>query len=232
MPGVGVEVGDGWVVGGGLLKYSMLFPSPTLLLAPDFWLLPGFAAGKNLRADIEAIAALAPFRHLVVPGGKSMAVAMTNCGPLGWTSSAQGYQYLPHDPVTLQPWPAMPPSFVQLARDAAAVALWPLFTPDACLVNRYAPGAGMGLHQDRDEQDLRAPIVSVSIGASCKFMLGGLQRSDAVQSVALHHGDVMVWGGQSRLVFHGVRPLPSSGSEFRYNLTFRQAGIGVAKVED
>jgi DNA oxidative demethylase len=209
-----------------LLKCGMLFTSPPLQLAPDFWLLTGFAAGRNLLADIQAIALHAPFRHLVVPSGKAISVAMTNCGPLGWTSSARGYQYLSHDPATLQPWPAMPPSFAQLASDAAAAVGWPHYAPDACLVNRYAPGAGMGLHQDRDELDLRAPIVSVSIGASCKFILGGLQRSDPVQSVALHDGDVMVWGGQSRLVFHGVRPMPASGTECRYNLTFRKAGTG------
>jgi DNA oxidative demethylase len=200
----------------------MLFASAPQEIAPDVWLLHGFASGKPLREGIAAIAAAAAFRHLVVPSGQPMAVAMTNCGPLGWTSSSQGYRYLPHDPDTLLPWPAMPEAFSALAHEAAASAGWPAFAPDACLVNRYAPGAGLGLHQDRDENDLRAPIVSVSIGASCKFILGGLQRSSPVQSFALHDGDVMVWGGRSRLVYHGVRPLPKdSGS--RYNLTFRKA---------
>jgi DNA oxidative demethylase len=100
---------------------------------------------------------------------------------------------------------------------------WPDYAPDACLINRYAPGAGLGLHQDRDELNLRQPIVSVSIGASCKFILGGLQRNSCVQSIALHDGDVMVWGGRSRLVFHGVRPLPARNHANRYNLTFRKA---------
>jgi DNA oxidative demethylase len=201
----------------------MLFASAPQELAPDVWLLHGFALGRSLREGIAAVSASAGFRHLVVPSGKPMAVAMTNCGPLGWTSSTRGYRYLPHDPDTQQPWPAMPEAFSALARKAAAAAGWPGFAPDACLVNRYAPGAGLGLHQDRDEHDLRAPIVSVSIGASCKFVLGGMQRNSPVQSIALHDGDVMVWGGRSRLVYHGVRPLPK-GSELRYNLTFRKAG--------
>ncbi len=201
----------------------MLFTSAPQELAPDVWLLHGFALGLPLREGISAVSAVAAFRHLVVPSGQPMAVAMTNCGPLGWTSSAQGYRYLPYDPDTQLPWPAMPGAFSALARKAAAAAGWPGFAPDACLVNRYASGAGLGLHQDRDEHDLRAPIVSVSIGASCKFILGGIKRSSPVQSIALHDGDVMVWGGASRLVYHGVRPLPKN-SALRYNLTFRNAG--------
>jgi DNA oxidative demethylase len=204
----------------------MLFPSAPQELAPDFWLLHGFALGRPLRAGIDAVASSAPFRYLTVPGGKQMAVAMTNCGPLGWTSSAQGYRYLAHDPDSGQPWPAMPAAFTALALEAAHAVGWPGYTPDACLVNRYAPGAGLGLHQDRDELDHSQPIVSVSIGASCKFVLGGMQRSSPVQSVALHDGDVMVWGGRSRLIFHGVRPLPMPATgqgATRYNLTFRKA---------
>jgi DNA oxidative demethylase len=207
----------------------MLFSSPPLQLQPDFWLLPGFALARDLRTGIEDVARSAPFRHLVVPSGKAMAVAMTNCGPLGWTSSPKGYEYLPHDPATMLLWPAMPQSFTQLAREAAAAAGWPEYLPDACLVNRYAPGAGLGLHQDRDELDLHAPIVSVSIGASCKFILGGLQRNSPTKSVDLHDGDVMVWGGRSRLVFHGVRPLPTGGIAMRFNLTFRKASSEPAK---
>jgi DNA oxidative demethylase len=199
-----------------------LFSSAPLQLAPDVWLLKGFAASKDLLTSIEAVASEAPFRHYAVPGGKSMSVAMTNCGRLGWVSSAQGYAYLPHDPDTLRAWPDMPEAFARLATDAARQAGWAEFEPDACLINRYAAGAGMGMHQDRDEQDLSAPIVSVSIGASCKFMLGGLRRSDAVKSIDLHDGDVMVWGGSARLVFHGVRPLQQD--QLRYNLTFRKAG--------
>jgi DNA oxidative demethylase len=200
----------------------MLFTSAPQELAPDVWLLHGFALGKPLREGIAAVSASAAFRHLVVPSGQPMAVAMTNCGPLGWTSSPHGYRYLPYDPDTLQAWPAMPEAFSTLAREAAATAGWPGYVPDACLVNRYAPGAGLGLHQDRDELDLCAPIVSVSIGASCKFILGGHQRNSPVQSIALHDGDVMVWGGRSRLIYHGVRRLRKP-SDYRYNLTFRKA---------
>ncbi len=202
----------------------MLFSTAPIELGPDIWLLSGLALGKPLREGIDAVAAAAAFRHLTVPSGHTMAVAMTNCGALGWHSSAQGYQYLPHDPETGLAWPAMPAAFAELAREAAAAAGWREFAPDACLINRYSGGAGMGLHQDKDERDLRAPIVSVSIGASCKFILGGLQRSSPTRSIALHDGDVMVWGGRSRLVYHGVRPLPKD-SALRYNLTFRQAGL-------
>ncbi len=200
----------------------MLFDSAPQELAPDLWLLHGFALGRPMHEGIATVSASAAFRHLIVPSGQPMAVAMTNCGPLGWTSSAQGYRYLPYDPDTQQPWPAIPEAFGTLASEAASAAGWPGYAPDACLVNRYAPGAGLGLHQDRDELDLRAPIVSVSIGASCKFMLGGMQRSSPVHSIALHDGDVMVWGGRSRLIYHGVRPLRKN-SDFRYNLTFRKA---------
>jgi DNA oxidative demethylase len=200
----------------------MLFASDPVELAPGFWHLHGYALGRPLREGIECVSSAAPFRHLVVPSGQPMAVAMTNCGALGWTSSPQGYQYLPYDPDSQQPWPAMPAAFIKLAREAAAAVGWAGFAPDACLVNRYAPGAGLGLHQDRDERNLGAPIVSVSIGASCKFIIGGLQRSDPTRSVTLHDGDVMVWGGASRLIFHGVRPLPAT-SDIRYNLTFRTA---------
>ena len=209
----------------GLFVYHacMLFASAPQELAPDVWLLHGFALGRPLREAIAGVSASAAFRHGLVPSGKPMAVAMTNCGPLGWISSPAGYRYLPYDPDTQQPWPAMPEAFSILAQQAADAAGWPGYLPDACLVNRYASGAGLGLHQDRDEHDLQAPIVSVSIGASCKFILGGMQRTSPVQSIALHDGDVMVWGGRSRLVFHGVRPLPKD-SGLRYNLTFRKAG--------
>ncbi len=176
-----------------------------------------------LTEQIQTIEAQAAFRHYSVPGGKKMAVAMTSCGAFGWVSDAQGYRYCPNDPLTQVAWPAMPPAFKQLARDAAKAAGWPSFEPDSCLINRYTSGAGMGLHQDKDEQDLKAPIVSVSIGATAKFMLGGQHRTDPVKTIDLHDGDVMVWGGAARLVFHGVRPLPKSQTALRYNLTFRKA---------
>jgi DNA oxidative demethylase len=199
----------------------MLFPSSPLQLATDVWLLQAYANSALLLAAIQAIEAQAAFRHYAVPGGKSMSVAMTSCGARGWTSSEEGYCYLSHDPLSLAAWPVMPAEFQTLAHNAAGTAGWPNFKPDTCLINRYSSGASMGLHQDRDEQDLSAPIVSVSIGASCKFMLGGLRRSDAVKLIDLHDGDVLVWGGGARLVFHGVRPLLQD--QLRYNLTFRKA---------
>lgn len=202
----------------------MLFDSPPLELAPEVFLLRSFVETPPLLSEIHRIAQRAAFRQFALSGGKTMAAAMSNCGALGWTSNAHGYAYKTHDPDTGLAWPAMPKVFQTLAASAAAAAGWPSFAPDSCLINRYAPGAGMGLHQDRDERDLSAPIVSVSIGTTCKFMLGGMRRSDPVQSVELRDGDVLVWGGASRLVFHGVRPLPLKSDAPRYNLTFRTAG--------
>jgi DNA oxidative demethylase len=201
----------------------MLLANLPLKLAPDVFLLKEFVETTALVQEIERIASLAPFRHYKVRGGKRMSVAMTSCGRLGWVSDEQGYAHLEHDPETKQAWPEMPAIFQTLAADAARVAGWNAFEPDSCLINRYAAGAGMGLHQDRNERDLSAPIVSVSIGASCRFMLGGLERTDPVKSIPLDDGDVLVWGGVSRLVFHGVRPLPSDSQSLRYNLTFRKA---------
>jgi DNA oxidative demethylase len=204
----------------------MLFSSPPLQLADDVWLLKSFVQTTRLRAEICNVSDQASFRHYTVPGGQTMSVAMTSCGAWGWVSDERGYAYVRHDPATLQPWPVMPEAFKRLAEEAGAIGGWLDFEPDSCLINRYEVGAGLGLHQDRNERDLRAPIVSVSLGASCKFLLGGLRRADAVQSIELHDGDVMVWGGRSRLVFHGVRPLPSREKSLRYNLTLRRTGFG------
>ncbi|KRE89122.1 alpha-ketoglutarate-dependent dioxygenase [Frateuria sp. Soil773] len=192
--------------------------------------LRGFAlddAAALLRA-IDAIAAQAPFRHLVTPGGFRMSVGMTNAGPLGWVSDRRGYRYDPVDPESGRPWPALAPSFLHLAGAAAAQAGFDGFVPDACLVNRYVPGTRLSLHQDRDERDLGQPIVSVSLGLPATFLFGGMQRTDRQRRVPLAHGDVAVWGGPARLRFHGVLPLkpghhPSLG-ECRINLTFRRAG--------
>ena len=198
-----------------------LFDNPPIAIAPNIWLLRGWADTAALLQGIEAIALQAPFRHMQVPGGQSMSVAMTNCGALGWVADATGYRYSAADPLSQKPWPAMPPAWQTLAHDAAAATGWPGFRPDACLVNRYQAGARMGLHQDKNEQDYSQPIVSVSIGASCSFQVGGLQRRDAVKSIELTDGDVLVWGGDARLMHHGVRPLKAG---LRYNLTFRKAG--------
>ncbi|NTX70495.1 DNA oxidative demethylase AlkB [Lelliottia amnigena] len=185
------------------------------------------AGAATLLHDIEAVAAISPFRHMVTPGGYTMSVAMTSCGGLGWTTNDRGYLYSPVDPVTHRPWPPIPEAFHALCHEAAIAAGYPDFQPDACLINRYAPGAKLSLHQDKDEPNLRAPIVSVSLGLPAIFQFGGLQRNDPLKRLMLEHGDVVVWGGESRLFYHGIQPLkpgqhPLTG-EYRYNLTFRQA---------
>jgi DNA oxidative demethylase len=182
---------------------------------------------NELIAALRDIVAQAPFRRMVTPGGHQMSVAMTNCGPLGWTTDRSGYRYAQNDPETDMPWPAMPAVFAQLAERAAAAAGFENFSPDACLVNRYEPGARMSLHQDRDEQDFDQPIVSVSLGLPAVFLFGGLARSDKPRRFRLEHGDVVVWGGPSRLFFHGVAPLADGEHALlgrqRINLTFRKA---------
>ena len=181
----------------------------------------------DLIADISDIVARAPFRHMHTPGGHQMSVAMTNCGRIGWVTDRSGYRYDPVDPQSAKPWPAMPPSFRALADRAAAQAGFEGFSPDACLINRYEPGARMSLHQDKDETDFAAPIVSVSLGLPAIFLFGGLQRSDRPRRFRLEHGDVAVWGGPTRLAFHGVAPLADGEHALmgrqRINLTFRKA---------
>jgi alkylated DNA repair protein (DNA oxidative demethylase) len=181
----------------------------------------------ELIADLHNIVAQAPFRHMITPGGHQMSVAMTNCGRIGWVTDRSGYRYDANDPVSAKPWPAMPKSFRELARKAAADAGFDGFAPDACLVNCYQPGARMSLHQDKDELDFAAPIVSVSLGLPAIFLFGGLKRADKPQRFRLEHGDIAVWGGPARLRFHGVAPLadgehPLMGRQ-RINLTFRKA---------
>jgi alkylated DNA repair protein (DNA oxidative demethylase) len=206
-------------------------PEPaTESLAPGAVVLRAFArpAQDELLADAAAVIAAAPLRHLVTPGGLRMSVAMTNCGALGWLSDRHGYRYDALDPDSGMPWPRMPDSFRQLARRAAAAAGFAGFAPDACLINRYVAGTKLSLHQDRDERDHGAPIVSVSLGLPAVFLFGGLKRADKTQRIGLRHGDVVVWGGPSRLRFHGVLALadgehPQLGRQ-RINLTFRRAG--------
>ncbi len=191
-------------------------------------LLRGFAKSfeAELIADISDIVAKASFRHMITPGGHQMSVAMTNCGRLGWVTDRNGYRYDANDPEAQKPWPAMPPSFRELARQAAAQAGFDGFAPDACLVNRYKAGAKMSLHQDKDELDFTAPIVSVSLGLPAIFLFGGLKRSDKPRRFQLAHGDVVVWGGPARLRFHGVAPLADGEHALmgrqRINLTFRK----------
>lgn len=187
-----------------------------------------YACDDALLAGIKAVIAVSAFRYLTTPGGRRMSVAMTNCGELGWISDRHGYRYTALDPLTNAPWPAMPDAFKALAVGAAAAAGFSDFVPDACLINRYSPGTRLSLHQDRDEHAFAAPIVSVSLGIPAIFLFGGDKRSDSLQKVPLQHGDVVVWGGPSRLRFHGILPLredthPKTAA-FRFNLTFRKAG--------
>lgn len=200
-----------------------------LPLAEGAVLLRGFARPDDatLLHDIDTIVADAPWRHMVTPGGYTMSVGMTNCGTVGWVSDRRGYRYDPLDPLTHAPWPAMPESFRSLAARAAAAAGYDGFMPDACIVNHYDPGARLSLHQDRDERDHGAPIVSVSLGLPATFLFGTPRRTDRPQRVPLRHGDVVVWGGPSRLAYHGVTALkdgehPLLGRR-RINLTLRKA---------
>ena len=191
--------------------------------------LPGFATGAaaELVAAVRSIEAAAPFRQMVTPWGKPMSVGMTNCGAAGWITDRTGYRYSATDPQSGQPWQAMPEIFLKLAQDAAAQGGFENFTPDACLINRYLPGARMSLHQDRNELDFNAPIVSVSLGLPALFLWGGAARTDKASRITLESGDVLVWGGPARLYFHGILPLkegehPLTGRA-RINLTFRKA---------
>lgn len=196
-------------------------------LGPGISLLRGFSDSRVLFPLIESVAATSPFRHLVTPGGQTMSVAMTNCGPVGWVSDRSGYRYSSRDPLTERDWPALPAEFEKLALDAARAGGFPAFVPDACLINRYAAGSRLTAHRDADEQNFAQPIVSVSIGLPASFAFYGLTRGGKGRSVPLTDGDVLVWGGPSRLVYHAVRPLkagqhPLTGA-YRYNLTFRHA---------
>ena len=198
-------------------------------LAPGAVVLGGFARPVEdaLVAAMQEVVRVAPFRHMLTPGGRRMSVAMTNCGAVGWVSDRAGYRYDVIDPESGVHWPPMPDVFRDLAVQAAQRAGFHGFTPDACLINRYEPGARLSLHQDKDEQDFDAPIVSVSLGLPAVFLFGGLRRGDTPRRLPLSHGDVVVWGGPSRLRYHGVLPLedghhPLTG-RYRINLTFRKA---------
>jgi alkylated DNA repair protein (DNA oxidative demethylase) len=200
-----------------------------IALGADAVVLRRFACSveAELLADLQALATRAPFRNMVTPGGYTMSVAMTNCGTAGWVTDLRGYRYASHDPVSGLPWPPMSAAFLGLATRAAAAAGFEDFRPDACLINHYAPGAKLSLHQDKNEVDYTAPIVSVSLGLPAKFLFGGLRRNDRVTRVELRHGDVVVWGRSLRLAYHGVDTMkdgdhPLTGRR-RFNLTFRKA---------
>ncbi len=207
----------------------------TLHIADGAMLLRRFALSNfalsnevPLLNDLKSIIAKSPLRHMVTPGGFTMSVAMTNCGKLGWVTDKKGYRYDALNPSTGAPWQAMPMSFLQLANNAAAEVGYANFVPDACLINQYEIGARMSLHQDKDEQDFSQPIVSVSFGVPATFLFGGLKRSDKPSKILLQHGDIVVWGGKSRLNYHGIMPLQANNhavlGNYRYNLTFRKAG--------
>ncbi|MGK5079973.1 DNA oxidative demethylase AlkB [Janthinobacterium sp. HLX7-2] len=205
-------------------------PVPLVAGTRASMLLRGFALPMidQLLAALDGIVQAAPLRHMATPGGLRMSVAMSNCGPLGWVTDGRGYRYVSRDPASGQAWPAMPSVFLRLAQEAALAADYTDFVPDACLVNRYVPAARMALHQDRDERDFDAPIVSVSLGLPAVFLFGGAARAGKAARIALSHGDVVVWGGVDRLRFHGVAPLKEGeharlGAQ-RINLTFRKAG--------
>lgn len=191
-------------------------------------LLRGFVASEasTLVEEARTIEQAAPFRQLVTPGGYTMSVAMTNCGRLGWVSDRSGYRYDATDPDTGAPWPPLPAPFLDVAKRAADAGGFADYDPDACLINRYIAGAKLGLHQDRDEKDAWSPIVSVSLGLPAVFLWGGKRRSDPVRRLRLESGDVAVWGGPARFVYHGVAPLKpgehSLTGPTRINLTFRK----------
>lgn len=198
-----------------------------LALAPGAVLLRGWARATDVAVlqAVEAVIAQAPLRYMQTPGGYTMSVATTSCGALGWVSDPHGYRYAAHDPHSGQPWPAMPPCLLELAQGAAVAAGYANFQPEACLINQYLPGAKLSLHQDKDEKDLSAPIVSVSLGLPAVFLFGTSVRKDRPQRYRLAHGDVVVWGGASRLAYHGVQPLEDGQHALlgrrRINLTFR-----------
>jgi DNA oxidative demethylase len=213
----------------GLFDSIVPLDPPRQVMAEGAVLLRGAALPfeSDILAAIEGITAKSPFRHMVTPGGFVMSVAMTNCGAAGWVTDRSGYRYDASDPESGQPWPSMPASFLELAVSAATEAGYPDFVPDACLINRYEPGARLSLHQDKNERDFANPIVSVSLGLPATFQFGGLKRNDPVRKFALRHGDVAVWGGPSRLCYHGVPELKDGEhgtvGRMRLNLTFRGA---------
>lgn len=210
----------------------ILFPaefSHTEALSEGAVLLRGFALSEQteLFAQVKEIARISPFRHMITPGGFRMSIAITNCGKVGWISDRKGYRYAAIDPETGRNWPPLPALFSDLAARAAAAGGFPNFTSDACLINRYEPGARLTLHQDRNELDFNQPIVSVSLGLPATFLFGGDTRKERPRRYRLESGDVVVWGGPARLAFHGVAPLKEGVSDLtgacRINLTFRKA---------
>jgi alkylated DNA repair protein (DNA oxidative demethylase) len=204
-------------------------PQANEQIGPRSWVLRGFALPwvDRLLPALDSVLTQAPFRQMVTPGGHVMSAALSSCGRYGWITDHQGYAYSPIDPQTGEPWPALPEVFLKLAQQASDEAGFQDFVPDTCLINRYIPGAKMSLHQDKNERGYEWPVVSVSLGIPAMFLFGGHARSDATQRVPLFHGDVVAWGGEDRLRFHGVMPIkqaehPQLGEQ-RINFTFRKA---------
>lgn len=199
-------------------------------IGEESYVLRGYALPwiDRVLPELRRVLAQSPFRQMVTPGGFTMSAALSSCGALGWTTDTSGYRYSPLDPRSQQPWPSMPRALRELAIQAAAEAGFVDFAPDACLINRYVPGAKMSLHQDKNERRYSAPVVSVSLGLPAIFLFGGHKRTDKPQKVSLFHGDVVVWGGVDRLRFHGVMPIKDGVHTImgpqRINLTFRTAG--------
>ena len=202
----------------------------TLRTLPGFRFIPGYLdrpAQQALLAELEAVLASAPpYTPRMPKTGKPMSVRMTNCGPLGWVTDERGYRYQPTHPETGAPWPAMPP---------LVLAAWTTLAgyphpPQCCLVNCYGPAAKLGLHQDRDEADFSAPVVSLSLGDTCLFRIGGTKRNDPTRTIRLASGDAVVLGGEARLAFHGVdRIIPGTSTLLpeggRINLTLRRVTV-------
>ncbi|HEX3681552.1 MAG TPA: DNA oxidative demethylase AlkB [Bryobacteraceae bacterium] len=213
----------------GLFDRALLADELREPLSEGAILLRGYAAEEQIALieGVQQVTAAAPFRHMVTPGGQQMSVAMTNCGRAGWVSDRRGYRYDVIDPVSGHPWPHMPAPFLRVAVNAAAEAGFPEFLPDVCLINRYEPGTRLSLHQDKDERDFEAPIVSVSLGLPATFLFGGLSRSERPRRIRLESGDIVAWGGPARLTYHGIAPLADGNHPLtgrcRINLTFRKA---------
>lgn len=204
-------------------------PAEAMPLAPGAFWLPGFALPNMaaLWSRLQHHLSIYPVQQMMTPMGHLMSVNTSSMGAWGWVSDPQGYGYSAHNPATQQPWPAIPAVILQLAADAAEKAGYLKFVPDSCLINIYVPGCKMGLHQDKDEKDFSQPIVSVSIGLPATFLFGGAQRGDKAVRIPLQHGDVVVWGGESRRYYHGVATIRPNQHPLtdnrRINLTLRKA---------
>ena len=211
------------------LPFAALDPPPAL--PEGLFLRAGAvdAAGQHrLFMALERVLAAAPPVRTRTRGGGLTSAAMTNCGDVGWWRDAKGYRYVTACPGTGAPWPPIPDEFMDVIQRVRVDSPWPGFTPDACLINFYKPGAKMGLHQDRDEKDLAQPIMTVCLGDTADFMIGGFARTEKATAMRVKSGDIILMGGASRMRFHGIRKVypgtsPLPGISGRFSLTFRKA---------